>query len=379
MAVTVTEVRTRGQRRAFLELPFSLHGDDPIWCPPLLDDLERSLSDKNPLWRDGRGERQLLLATDGGRPVGRVLAHVHHASNAAHGERAGFFGLFDCADDEAVARALVDEAAERHRARGLAELRGPYDLNIRECIGAVVSGFDEPAAFNQSWNAPYVPRLLEACGLKPVMKLATFRLDDVARLDPEAMLEEKHRAWLRDPRVVVRGFERSRFEEDVRAAVALLNESFRTNYGFVPMDSAEVDFMAAPMKRVVRPELTVFIELDGAPVGVGMFLPDFQVLFRRMGGRLFPLGWAKFLVGSRGMDAALAQFIATSPAQQGQGLMRIVMSELVRRMQKEGFRTLDSTWISESNKPSRAQARALGMRVKHELQLYARPLTSSSG
>jgi GNAT superfamily N-acetyltransferase len=374
VAVKVEEVQTRAQRQAFLELPFSLHQGDPIWSPPLLDDLARSLSDKNPLWREGRGERQLLLATDGGRPVGRVLAHVHHISNNVNGERAGFFGLLDCPDDVEVARALLDAAAGRHRARGLTELRGPYELTIRECIGAVVQGFDEPASFSQSWNAPCVPRLLEACGLKPVMKLATFRADDVARIDPEAMLGDKHRAWLKDPRVVVRGFERSRFEQDVRAAVALLNESFVKNYGFVPMDPDEVEFMAGPMKRVVRPELTVFIELDGAPVGVGMFLPDFNVLFRRMGGKLFPLGWARFLVGSRSMDAALVQFIATSPAQQGLGLMRIVMAELIRRLQQAGFRTLDSTWISESNAPSRAHARALGMRVKHELQLYARPL-----
>lgn len=374
MALTIHEVRTRAQRRDFLELPFTLHRDDPIWSPPLLEDVARSLSDKNPLWRDGRGERQLLLATDAGRPVGRVLAHVHHRSNALHREQAGFFGLFECPDDPEVARVLLDAVAERHRARGLKELRGPYDLNIRECIGAVVSGFDEPAAFNQSWNAPHVPRLLEACGLKPVLKLATFRADDVARIDPEAMLEEKHRAWLKDPRVVVRSFERARFEDDVRAAVSLLNESFAKNYGFVPMDPPEVDFMAEPMKRVVRPELTVFIELDGAPVGVGMFLPDFQVLFRRMGGRLFPLGWAKFLLGSRTMDAALVQFIATSPAQQGKGLIRIVMAELVRRLQEAGFRTLDSTWISESNAASRAVAKALSMRVKHELQLYSKPL-----
>lgn len=374
MPVTIQEVRTSAQRRAFLELPFSLHAGDPIWSPPLLDDLERSLSDKNPLWRDGRGERQLLLATDGGRPVGRVLAHVHHASNRIHGERAGFFGLLECPDDAEVARALLDAAADLHRTRGLTELRGPYDLNIRESVGVVVEGFDEPASFSQGWNAPHLPRLLEACGMKPVMKLATFRADDVARIDPEKMLEAKHRAWMQDPRVVVRGFRKDRFEEDVRAAVGLLNESFTSNYGFVPMDPVEVDFMAGPMKRVVRPELTVFIELDGVPVGVGMFLPDFQVLFRRMGGRLFPLGWAKFLAGARTLDAALVQFVATSPAHQGLGLMRIVVAELIRRCQAAGFRTLDSTWISESNAPSRAQARALGMRVKHQLQLYARPL-----
>jgi hypothetical protein len=50
-----------------------------------------------------------------------------------------------------------------------------------------------------------------------------------------------------------------------------------------------------------------------APVGVGMVLPDFNVLIRRMNGRLWAVGWAQFLLGSRGLTAGLVQFIATSP------------------------------------------------------------------
>ena len=44
-----------------------------------------------------------------------------------------------------MAAALLDAASNVHRARGLEILRGPYDLNIRESIGCVVEGFDEPA------------------------------------------------------------------------------------------------------------------------------------------------------------------------------------------------------------------------------------------
>jgi hypothetical protein len=202
-----------------------------------------------------------------------------------------------------------------------------------------------------------------------MMKLATFRADDMARIDTEAMLEAKHRAWLKD-----RGWRCA--AESLRAASparrarrgGAAQRVVHGNYGF-PMDPAEVDF-AGRADEAGGARADGVHQLDGAPVGVGMFLPDFQVLFRRMNGRLFPLGWAKFLAGSRSLDAALVQFIATSPAQQGQGLIRIVVAELIRRLQRAGFRTLDSTWISESNAPSRAQARALGMRVKHELQLY---------
>jgi GNAT superfamily N-acetyltransferase len=372
--LVIERVRDRRRLHDFLSLPAALYADDPMYTPALREDFARSLSDGNPLWRDGRGERDLFVAYRGGRAVGRVVAHVHHESNRRHGERVGFFGYLDCPDDREVAEALLAAAADRHQRAGLAALRGPYELTIAQGVGAVVSGFDEPASFSQTWNPPHLPRLLEALGFEVALRMTTFRLDDVERLDPDAILGDKQRAWLADPRARVRSFEMRRFDDDLGAAMGLLNGAFAGNFGFVPLSPAEVAFMAAPMRRVVRPELTLFVELDGRPVGVAMMLPDFHVLFRRMGGRLWPLGWAQFLLGSRSVDAAVAQFIATDPALQNQGLMRILVAEAARRLRRAGFRSLDGTWIADSNGPSRAQARALGMREKHKLALFSRAL-----
>jgi GNAT superfamily N-acetyltransferase len=374
MPIDVRPARSKREIDRFLELPYALHAGDPIWTPPLKEDLARSLSDENPLFQEGRGEREMLVAWEGSRPVGRVLAHVHHAQNRLHGERAGFFGLLECPDDLGIAKALLDAAAEHHRSRGLTELRGPYELTITQCIGAVTAGFDEPPSTSQSWNAPHVPRLLEALGFEVVYRATAFRMDDVAGFDPEAMLGDKHRAWLKDPAVRMRGWDMDRFDDDIRAAMTLLNDSFTQNFGFVPLSDPEVAFFAGPMKRVVRPELTVFMELAGEPVGVAMAIPDFNVIIRRMEGRLWPFGWAKFLAGGKHIDAAVFQFIATSPAHQNKGLIRIVIAELMRRLQHAGFRTLDGTWIGDVNVKSQAQTRALGMREKHRLALYRKAL-----
>lgn len=375
--LSIERVRSRRHLNDFLSLPDRLHAGDPIYSPPLREDLARSLSAKQPLWTEGRGERDLFLAYSGraGRePVGRIVAHVHHESNRRHGEKLGLFGYLECPDDDAIAEALLAAAADRHQRLGLAHLRGPYELTISQCVGAVVDGFDEPASFSQSWNPPHIPRLLHQLGFEPVLRMTTFRLDDVDKLDPAALLGEKQRAWLADPRVRIRSFDMSRFDADLAEAVRLLNTAFADNYGFVPLSPAEVDFMAAPMKRVVRPELTMFLEIEGRAVGVAMMLPDFHVLFRRMRGRLWPFGWAQFLLGSRALDAAVAQFMATDPALQSQGLMRVLVAEAARRLKRAGFRTLDGTWISDSNPRSRAQAVALGMREKHKLALFSRPL-----
>ena len=60
MPTTIRPARTKREIDAFLELPYALHAGDPIWTPPLKEDLARSLSDENPLFQEGRGERELL-------------------------------------------------------------------------------------------------------------------------------------------------------------------------------------------------------------------------------------------------------------------------------------------------------------------------------
>lgn len=380
MPLDVRPVRTRRDREAFLALPHTLYRDEPGWTPPLREDFWRSLSEANPLWAPGRGERALLLAWEGERAVGRVVVHVQHASNARHAERAAFFGYLDTGPDGlAAARALLERADDFARARGLTVLRGPYELTAAQCLGAVVSGFEDAAAFSQGWSPPHLPGQLQALGFSAHSHALTLRQDDLASVDVEALLGAKQRAWLERPDVRLRSWDLRRFDEDLAAAMGLLHASFADNFGFVPMSPAEVQFMAAPMRRVVRPELTVFLELEGRPVGVGMVLPDFHALFRRMGGSLWPLGWARFLLGAKALDGAVVQFLATDPALQNQGLMRVVVAELVRRLQRAGFRTLDGTWIGETNVRSLAQARAIGMREKHRLTLFHRAVGGAAG
>src|SRR5438128_424609 len=133
--LTVRPATRQIDRRAFHALPFRLYANEPMWTPPLVDDFKRTLSDDNPLWRDGRGERELFVAWRDEVPVGRIVAHVHHASNQRHGESVGLFGHLDCEDDSAVSGALLDAAAVWHQEKRLKKQRGPFELTITQCIG----------------------------------------------------------------------------------------------------------------------------------------------------------------------------------------------------------------------------------------------------
>ena len=70
-------------------------------------------------------ERALFIACQNGKPVGRIMALVNQAHNEYQKENIGFFGFFDCINDEKVSAALFAKAEDWLRAKGVSAVRGP--------------------------------------------------------------------------------------------------------------------------------------------------------------------------------------------------------------------------------------------------------------
>jgi len=64
-------------------------------------------------------------ATKKARSLGRVTAHINERHNRHAGEKTGFFGFFECVEDQAAASALMAAAEDDLRARGVKVIRGP--------------------------------------------------------------------------------------------------------------------------------------------------------------------------------------------------------------------------------------------------------------
>ncbi len=91
------ELRT-GDRRAAFDVPFNVYDAASPYVSPMWSDFDRFLDPaRNPLARDGRGAFEVFTAHRDDRPVGRIVAAMHDASNRRHGTRRGQFGFFDCA------------------------------------------------------------------------------------------------------------------------------------------------------------------------------------------------------------------------------------------------------------------------------------------
>ena len=128
MSIEIEVIRKSRHLNEFLKLPWRIYKGDPNWVPPLLSDQKKLLHPKvNPFFQHAQMTR--LVARRNGRVVGRICAIDDRAHVEYWQEPVGFFGFFECENDQDVADALLKAAADWLKPRGLDVMRGPVKLS----------------------------------------------------------------------------------------------------------------------------------------------------------------------------------------------------------------------------------------------------------
>ena len=139
-SVSIRPIASKKETEAFIRFAWEIYRDSPAWVPPLLMD-RRKLMDRtaNPFY--AHADAEFFLAWRDGRMVGRIGAIVNHNHNKEHSDTIGFFGFFECIDDQPVATALVSTAREWLKARGMSAMRGPASPSVNDEYGLLIDGF----------------------------------------------------------------------------------------------------------------------------------------------------------------------------------------------------------------------------------------------
>ncbi|GAC1512484.1 MAG: hypothetical protein NVS2B16_15480 [Chloroflexota bacterium] len=332
---------------------------------------------KNPFFRHGDAS-PLLAIDDRGRVVGRILAQIYHRHTVRHGERTAFFGYFECRDDAQAARALLQAAVTFGRRFNCRCLLGPFNMTAMQEMGIPLDGFDEAPAVDESFTAPYYPALLEASGLRRTFPVATFRIDDLSKCDPDALLDERHHVLTKDRRIRIRNANPREYDREFESLREVLNDSFYENPYFVPITHDEFDFQLGPYKRLMDPAISLVAEQDGVPCGFIVAVPDYNLLLKRMNGTMTPQSLVRFLRGRSKIRDAVLIIMGVQRQLQGQGVMRLIQAELIRALQRRGYERLTVTWIADVNSKSLVTIKALGARPLHRLTLYQAPIDPTS-
>src|SRR5687768_17172140 len=120
--ITVLPVTNRREMGAFIDLPWQIYADDPMWVPPLRLERRLHFSRFNPFFK--HGEWQAWVAYRNNQPVGRISAQIDQLHRERYGADTGHFGSFECIDDVEVSTALIHAAEEWLAARHTRRVTG---------------------------------------------------------------------------------------------------------------------------------------------------------------------------------------------------------------------------------------------------------------
>lgn len=368
-AVGIEPVETRRQRQRFIRLPWRIYADDPCWMPPLVQAQEELLDFRpHPFYE--RSRCRSFLAVRGGRDVGRITAIVNAGHVERYKEPLGFFGFFECDDDDEAAAALFDAARAWLREQGMIAMRGPTNPSLNYECGLLVEGFDTPPFFMMTHARPWYGRLCETCGLRPIETLYAFwgRTSMLASLDTKlAVMVDGVRERFG---VTVRQLDRRRFTEEVRMFLDIYNASLAGTWGFVPLSAAEVDHMAKSLKHLIVPELALVAEVDGKPVGTVFCLLDYNPRIKAINGRLFPFGFLKLLWNKHGIKRMRAISTNVVPEFQAWGVGLVLMAALVEPVLAWGMEEAEFSWVLDSNHLSKRTLQRGGAIVTKRYHIY---------
>lgn len=370
------EIRA-GERTSAFQAALNANAGHQNYVSPMWSDFSRLLDPaKNPLCHDGRGRMEVFTALCDGRPLGRIVASIHDASNSRHGTRRGQFGYFDCVDDWTIASALLQAAERWLSERGMHESVGNFNLTAMQMVGVMTGGFDHPPYTDMMWTPPHIATLLKRAGYVATFPMTTFETD-LETLDPSALSDPAQAATERDPSLTWHNMARRTFKARLEDARIVLNAGFDKNPMFVPVSVEEYGFQAGEMMWIMDPRLSLVVHHKGEPVGVIVCIPDLNPFVKATGARLSLTTPWHFLRHRLNRDRAVIIYYSVAPQFQRRGLNRIMLKRVTAAAKAAGYRRLGTTWIADVNAASLRQMQSLGAKPLHRLSLFSKKLDAA--
>lgn len=367
----IRPVLTRRDERDFIRFQWVPYRGNPNWVPPLLAD-RRKLIDrkKNPFYR--HSSLALWLAERGGVIVGRIGAIVNDNHIREHNEKVGFFGFFECIDDQEVASALFQTACWWLKEQGMEAARGPANPSVNDEYGLLIDGFDHPPVVMMPYNLPYYARLIEGAGFAKIKDLYGYDLDSklvfTDKLIRGAEVVKKRTG------VTIRTIDMKNFEREVKTIRELYTRGWAGNWGEVPMTEEEFAALAKDLKMVIEPRIVLIAELKGKPVGFGLALPDYnQILIKNRRGYLLP-ALIRILLHRKRIHYCRVMVLGVLPEYANTGIGGLLFHDLGRRSVEAGYPNGEASWVLEDNVPMTRGADLMNGKRWKTYRLYQKSL-----
>ncbi|MGN0024371.1 MAG: GNAT family N-acetyltransferase [Candidatus Avelusimicrobium sp.] len=344
MSVEIRQITDKALN-AFVNFPFELYKNDPYWVGELKGDTKKLLRADNAFWTHGK--RALFMAYKNGKPAGRIAAVVNDAFNEYHKENIGFFGFFDCIEDETVSSALFTAAETWLRGQGITAVRGPANPSSNHVYGLLVDSFDAMPSIMMPYNYPYYAQLIEKVGFKKVKDLLAFH-----RTKEDKFSERFMKVCARCERaagITLRRLDLRNLAKEAEIIREIYNKAWAQNWGFVPLSQREMADMVDELKLIVRPEGTCVLEVDGVPAGFYIAIPNMNHALKELKGSLVnPWRVLKAVRAWRKIKDARLIMLGVSPEFRKRGIDLILIKHIITHGVAV-WNEAELSWVLEDN------------------------------
>jgi GNAT superfamily N-acetyltransferase len=361
----IIEVSDRKSRYDFLRVPKLLYKRDPYWVCPLDNDTENTfIPSHNPLFKEGNACRW-ILKDEKNNLIGRIAAFHHRDYVKSNQQPTGGIGWFECINDQGAAKLLFDTAKEWLQKEGMEAMDGPVNFGETDINwGLLVAGFTHPG-FGMTYNFPYYSELFENYGFLPYYEQYSYHID-ITKEFPDRFW--KIADWImkkpdfRFEHVRIR--EKEKYIQDM---VKIYNEAwgeFKEN--FIPLQPYAILKTFKKAKPVIIEELIWFVYHKDEPVAFFIMLPDVNMIFKHLNGKLHFINILRFLYykNTHTIKRIRALIAGVIPKYQGTGIESAVFKKLETVFTKHPWWTeIELSWVGDFNPRMRAVYEAVGAKL----------------
>ncbi|MCF7920291.1 MAG: GNAT family N-acetyltransferase [Candidatus Cloacimonetes bacterium] len=369
--IVIAEVTTKKQRKAFIMYPFGLYARKEFWVPPLIMDQKMMFDPAKGTYFE-HSEVQLFLAYRDDKIVGRISAHSNTLHNKTHNDKIGFFGFYESIDDQKVADALFNTAYNWLKAKGFDIMRGPMNFSVNEEIGLLVDGYHSPSFLMNVWNKEYYQQLFENWGLKKSMDIYAYRIqikpvaERIARIGKLA----QKRYGFEIKTLPVK--DKQKQKDFLDKVFKVYRDAWSDNWGYVPMTPHEFKHTVDTLIQFALPEFVYIAERGEEVMGTFVCLPDYNVVLKKLNGRLLPFGIFKLLYWRNKITGLRVPIMGVSEPYRNKGvdIAFYARSFETAMNHKRQWLTGEFSWILENNVMMNRMSRTLGGEIDKTYRIY---------
>jgi GNAT superfamily N-acetyltransferase len=344
---TIVPVKSKKELTAFIDFPHELYDGDPNYVPELFI-AQKDLLTKHPFHKHNL--LQPFLIYDGDKITGRIAAILNNTHNEYNKANDGFFGFFDCINDQETADMLFATADKWLKEKGAKTMIGPVNFSTNEACGLLIEGFDSPPVLMMTYNAPYYIDLIEKAGFTKQVDLIAWNWEGQAYDDKSVRLLDALQERLKRSNIIIRKVSLKNFKQETINLREVYNKAWDKNSGFVPLSDEEFNYLAKDLKLILDPDFCLIAEQEGKIVGFGIALPDFnQVLKKVKRGRLLPTGIFTILLNKSKITGIRIYALGVIDGYRKMGIEACLYGTIIKEYKRKGFVKAEAGWTLENN------------------------------